>query len=94
MNQQSRLLTEPNSDGQEGHFYYRDDFSRWKGPVTKSVKPELTGRAILIGDQTSDTHVTAKLEPWQTYVAESKKFFTTEILRSFYVCTVKIRLIR
>ena len=25
--------------------------------------PELTGRAILIGGQTSDTHVTAKLVP-------------------------------
>ena len=32
---------------------------------------ELTGRAILIGDHTSDTHVTAKLEPWQTYFHET-----------------------
>ena len=35
------------------------------------LETELTGRAILIGDQTSDTHVTAKLEPWQTYFHET-----------------------
>ena len=28
-----------------------------------SPEPELTGRAILSGGQTSDTHVTAKVEP-------------------------------
>ena len=32
---------------------------------------ELTGRAIVIGGQTSDMHVTAKLEPWQTYFHKS-----------------------
>ena len=29
----------------------------------EALEAELDGRAILIGGQTSDTHVTAKLEP-------------------------------
>ena len=32
---------------------------------------ELDGRAILIGGQTSDTHVTVKLEPRQSYFYET-----------------------
>ena len=40
-------------------------------PRLRWSNPELDGRAILIGGQTSDTHVTAKLEPWQSYFHEA-----------------------
>ena len=48
---------------------FHDHLSSALGHISSLA--ELTGRAILIGDQTSDTHVTAKLEPWQTYFHET-----------------------
>ena len=45
-------------------FTFRGEFMYFGGSWNVNThQAELTGRAILIGGQTSDMHVTAKLEP-------------------------------